>query len=672
MTVGLGSIVWCQRHHLVRPMLDHEIRCWAIDRPLVFSDVMVLMFMSLKVLALLLFTLCPGLVVFPSRTMADASISTPTPTPSGSYEKYGTTSTGVDLYWTAYSPADRLRHPAVLVLHPGGYSAGVGGPRSVAQDLGNAGFLGLAVEYRLAPPHDAMDSPAHPVPGQNDVQPVDDGHYPEQTTDIQMAMRAARRDPRCDGRVYCIGGSAGGSHTAYMAATGTPGDDMPDLAVMLSCGVSNLGDPVLLSYSCGPLPYGETCPHDAVMNYVGRTDHWPDFSSDDLAALTTASPHNYLHPGMPPLFILMSSEDSLGIPTSTGIAAWSYYLDGTLNTHETNVSGGLIPGLQALFPPITESTSATPEAGTYKKAVVPVSVHSHAFEYWDLPFDGVAGHPTVATTVINWLQAGSPTPPPGLVNTLLNVSTRAQVLTGDSVLIGGFIITGNVAKTLVLRALGPSLADAGVPGVLADPTLALYDSSGALLQQNDNWTFPLPSYVVAAGLTPKDPAESLIATTLPPGSYTAVLQGTGGFTGIGLVELYDLDPANSRLSDLSSRGHVATGDQAMIGGFIIGGTQPTEILVRALGPSLTALGISGALPDPLLELHGSDGSLIADNDNWRDTQEAEIIATGIPPSDDKESAILNTLAPGNYTAIVRGVNNTTGVALVEVYNLTSN
>ena len=249
---------------------------------------------------------------------------------------------------------------------------------------------------------------------------------------------------------------------------------------------------------------------------------------------------------------------------------------------------------------------------------------------------------------------------------------RAQVLTGDGVLIGGFIITGNIAKTLVLRALGPSLADVGVPGVLADPTLALYDSSGALLQENDNWTFPLPPYVVAAGLTPKDPAESLIATTLPPGSYTAVLQGTGGFTGIGLVELYDLDPANSRLRDLSSRGQVATGDQAMIGGFIIGGTQPTEILIRALGPSLTALGISGALPDPLLELHGSDGSLIADNDNWRDTQEAEIIATGIPPSDDNESAIVSALAPGNYTAVVRGVNNTTGVALVEVYNLTSN
>ena len=110
-------------------------------------------------------------------------------------------------------------------------------------------------------------------------------------------------------------------------------------------------DPVLLGYPCGPLPYERTCPHDAVMNYVGRTDNWPNYSSDDLAALTTASPHNYLHPGMPPLFILMSSEDSLGIPTSTGIAAWSYYMDGTLNTHEININGGLIPGLQALFRP---------------------------------------------------------------------------------------------------------------------------------------------------------------------------------------------------------------------------------------------------------------------------------------------------------------------------------
>ena len=252
------------------------------------------------------------------------------------------------------------------------------------------------------------------------------------------------------------------------------------------------------------------------------------------------------------------------------------------------------------------------------------------------------------------------------------MSTRTQVLGGDSVLIGGFIITGKVAKSVVLRALGPSLADLGVTGVLADPTLELYDSAGTLMQQNDNWASPLPANVVAAGLTPTSPVESLIVATLPPGSYTAVLHGAGGSTGVGLFELYDLDPANSRVSNLSTRGQAGSGDQTMIGGFIIGGTQPTEILLRALGPSLTALGVSGALQDPVLELRGSDGSLIAENDNWRDTQEQQIIATTIPPSNDKESAIIATLAPGNYTALVHGAGTSSGIALVEMYDLTSN
>ena len=128
---------------------------------------------------------------------------------SGSFEHYGTTSTGVALYWTAFVPAHGSRNPAVLVLHTGGFKTGDAGPANIAQELALSGFLGLAVEYRLAPPHVEMDSPTHPVPGQNDVTPVDDGHYPEQTDDVQLAIRTARADPRCDGRVYCLGGSAG-------------------------------------------------------------------------------------------------------------------------------------------------------------------------------------------------------------------------------------------------------------------------------------------------------------------------------------------------------------------------------------------------------------------------------------------------------------------------------
>jgi len=596
------------------------------------------------------------------------NVSTPAATASStlSYEKYGTTSTGVDLYWTAYVPSDGLRHPAVIVLHPGGYKAGAAGPLNVAEDLGNAGFLGLAVEYRLAPPHDPMDSPTHPVPGQNDVSPVDDGHYPEQTDDVQLAIRTARADPRCNGLVYCVGGSAGGSHTAYMATTGIAGDDMPDLVAIFSCGVSNLFDPNLWPLVCNDT---ETCPSEAIANYLNITNSFPlPPSGSGLATAQAASPITHIHPGMPPMFILCSDKDSLGIPTSTGVSINSYNTDGTIGPLEIGTNG-LIPNL--LLGGYSESTLNVPVADTFKKAIVPVLGHAHAFEYWSSPFDGIAGHPTVATTVINWLKAGPPSSGTLPTKNLVNVSTRTDVLGGDSVLIGGFIITGHVAKTVVLRGLGPSLASSGVTGFLADPTLELYDSTNILVAQNDNWGFPLPDYVITGGLIPKNPAESLIATTLRPGSYTVVLRGANDSAGVALFELYDVDAVDSEISNLSTRGRAENGDQgSMIGGFIVGGTEPTAVLVRAIGPSLTNYGIVGALPDPVLEIRNSEGSLVGLNDNWRSNQQQQIINTGIPPSNDKESAIVSTLAPGNYTALVYGAHSSQGIALVEVYNLT--
>lgn len=235
-------------------------------------------------------------------------------------------------------------------------------------------------------------------------------------------------------------------------------------------------------------------------------------------------------------------------------------------------------------------------------------------------------------------------------------------------MIGGFIITGDSGKSVVLRGLGPSLAAAGVRRVLPDPVLELYDSTGTLLEQNDNWT-SLPPGTVPAGLEPGDPAEAVIATTLPPGSYTAILRGADSSTGNALGELYDLDPGNSRVRNISTRGQVGIGDDILIGGFIVGGTSPSRVIMRAIGPSLAAAGITGALPDPILELHDSHGSLLFQNDNWRDTQEQQIIDTAVAPTDDQESAIVATLQPGAYTAIVRGANNGTGVALVEVYGL---
>jgi len=266
---------------------------------------------------------------------------------------------------------------------------------------------------------------------------------------------------------------------------------------------------------------------------------------------------------------------------------------------------------------------------------------------------------------------------------LVNLSTRSPVGSGDNVLIGGFIIVGTENKKVMLRGLGPSLADAGVNGVLADPTLELHDSSSALLASNNNWKDTQADEVSATGIPPSHDAESAIIATLPAGppsqggsTYTGILAGNHGTTGTGLLEIYDLAmDANSKLANISTRGYIGTGEDVLIGGFI---PRPAarvslQLLIRALGPSLAAHGVSGTLQDPLLELHNANGSTIASNDSWRDSPDASrIAATGIPPSDDQESAILHFVpagTDGGYTAVVRGVDGATGVALVEIYAL---
>ena len=267
------------------------------------------------------------------------------------------------------------------------------------------------------------------------------------------------------------------------------------------------------------------------------------------------------------------------------------------------------------------------------------------------------------------LYLGPPTPP-----ALLNISTRMRVLTGDQVLIGGFIITGTELKRVLIRGIGPSLNGVGV--TLSDPSLELHQGN-TTLTTNDNWkTRPngtsQQADIEATTIPPTNDSESAILTMLSPGAYTAILADKNGGIGVGLVEVYDLGQgANSTPANISTRGFVDTGDNVMIGGLIVGGGSGgnTTVIVRAIGPSLGTHGVTGALADPTLELHDLDGLTIASNDNWRSDQEAEIIATTIPPTDDLESAIVETFAPGNYTAIVRGVNGTTGVALVEAYGL---
>ena len=254
-------------------------------------------------------------------------------------------------------------------------------------------------------------------------------------------------------------------------------------------------------------------------------------------------------------------------------------------------------------------------------------------------------------------------PPPG-PTILGNISTRTLVETGDQVLIGGFIVTGTQPKKVIVRAIGPSLP---LTGVLLNPFLELHDSSGALIVSNDNWRTDQEQEIIATGLAPSNDNESAIVMTLDPGSYTAIVRGANGGTGIALVEVYDLDQlVDSKLANISTRGLVETGDNVLIGGFIVLGDNAANALLRAIGPSLP---VAGSLADPTLELHDSNGTTLTSNDNWRSDQESEILATGLPPANDAESAILTTLSPGSYTAIVRGANNTTGIALVEVYQL---
>jgi len=257
---------------------------------------------------------------------------------------------------------------------------------------------------------------------------------------------------------------------------------------------------------------------------------------------------------------------------------------------------------------------------------------------------------------------------------LLNLSTRARVEADDKgFAIAGFILTGSESKDVVVRAIGPSLAVGGQPiqGRLSDPTLTLVDADGVLIEANDNWmTGAHHQEIIDVGLAPSDPHEAALFNTLPPGAYTAIMQGAGGATGVGLVEIYDADQTSAaNAANLSTRGRVQSDENVMIGGIIIGGTHSQRVIFRAIGPSLSQQGVTGALQNPTLELVNESGVRVRFNDNWRTDQEDAIIASGVPPTNDAESALIETLQPGKYTAIVRSADSSIGVALVEAFRL---
>lgn len=260
-----------------------------------------------------------------------------------------------------------------------------------------------------------------------------------------------------------------------------------------------------------------------------------------------------------------------------------------------------------------------------------------------------------------------------------------RVETGDRVGIGGFIITGGSSKTVLLRAIGPSLTGSGVPAaeVLADPIMELHGPGAFATITNNNWRDTQEAAIQATGIPPTDDFESAILATLPPGSYTAIVRGNGATaaarSGIGLVEVYDLDPSvnsptgggsGSKLANISTRAFSGLNSNIVIAGFILANGGSEGVIVRGLGPSLSSQGVPNLLADPTLELRDTNGTLLVADNDWQDNpaQVTIITAAGLAPSNTLEAAIAATLPPGLYTALLSGLNNGTGIGLVEVYD----
>lgn len=252
---------------------------------------------------------------------------------------------------------------------------------------------------------------------------------------------------------------------------------------------------------------------------------------------------------------------------------------------------------------------------------------------------------------------------------ILNISTRVDCQTGDAVVVTEFIAYGTGTETFILRGLGPSLGAVGIPDPLADPVLNLLDARGNRVGRNDNWMDNRDAQEIEdSGLAPTNALEPAIIEELKPGVYTSVVQGKAHGEGVSLADMYDLE-GDLQLSAVGTRGFVGTADHVLISGIIISGSSPLPLLVRALGPSLTDAGLHGALADPTLELFNSNGQVILSNDNWKDTQQSEVEATGLAPTDDLESAAVVKLSPGAYTAVVAGVGGGTGLGFLQWYSI---
>ena len=361
---------------------------------------------------------------------------------------------------------------------------------------------------------------------------------------------------------------------------------------------------------------------------------------------------------------------------NTGIAARGrIYIAGDNKVYAFSVPTGATPTPGPTVTPTATPTSTPTATPAITPTVTPIATPSATPVL--TPTATPVTTPT-ATPIVS--PTGTPvlTPTPSATaspaSQPLNLSTRMFVQTGDNVGIGGFIITGTAPKHVLLRGIGPSLTGLGVPHALADPVLELHGSGPFATVTNDNWREdPVQeALIIATGIAPTNNLESAIDATLNPGSYTAVVRGKNNTTGVGLVEVYDLSQAVlAKLANISTRAFISTGDSIVIAGFILGGNNGNDrIVVRGIGPSLTALGVPNALPDPTMELRDSNGALLMANNDWQENsaQAAELTAAGLAPTNNLESGMAAMLPPGLYTALLAGRNNGSGVGLVEVYD----
>jgi hypothetical protein len=386
---------------------------------------------------------------------------------------------------------------------------------------------------------------------------------------------------------------------------------------------------------------------------------------------------------------------SIGIPFVTGRRNFAADSDGSariwltggydvggllLNTTE-RFGGGVCPSPTPSGTPTATATATVTATATATATASPPPTATATATATGSPSPTVpppTGTPTAtatgtpAPTATATAPQASPSPSGSPAAQAVNFSTRMRVQTGDSVGIGGFIVTGTGPKHVIVRAIGPTLTRFGVEDVLADPVLELHGPAGFTTVVNDNWRDTQQAAILATGLAPTNDLESAIDAMLAPGAYTAIVKGRNNTSGVALVEVYDLSQSpSSKLGNISTRALVNTGENIVIAGFVLGNNGGDDsIIARGMGPSLTAAGVSNVLANPTLELRDANGGLLAANNDWMDNpaQAAIVTAAGLAPSNNLESAIAATLPPGLYTALLAGINNTTGIGLVEVYD----